>query len=241
MTISTSDTIVGDGPEDLIRAEAIKLGFDACRFTPIPDAWPAGAKLAERLAKARENLFTEAGHYVERQHELYAAESGRKLREDVLANQKLTAIDEHELATMQRLVRRMAKRRLVGRDRRDDAGRLRDREVEVRTSDGVRPAQHLRELVGEAGVPDPTVDRTVHFVLAGAELGELLDARLHHLRDAVEHLAAVVGGCRSPLRLRAARRLHRVTHVLARGTRDVLTLRLVGAGTRPRFTACRSS
>ena len=67
-----------------------------------------GAKLAERLGKAREELFAEAGRYVERQHELYAAESGRKLRDDVLANQKLTAIDEHELATMQRLVRRMA-------------------------------------------------------------------------------------------------------------------------------------
>ncbi len=53
MTISTSDTIVGDGPEDLIRAEAIKLGFDACRFTPIPDAWPAGAKLAEFVGAGR--------------------------------------------------------------------------------------------------------------------------------------------------------------------------------------------
>ena len=58
-----------------------------------------GKRLAERLAKAREALFAEAGRYVERQHDLYAAESGRKLREDVLSNQKLTAIDEHELAT----------------------------------------------------------------------------------------------------------------------------------------------
>lgn len=54
MTISTSDISVGDGPRDLIRAEALRLGFDACRFTPIPDAWPAGAKLAEFIAAGRQ-------------------------------------------------------------------------------------------------------------------------------------------------------------------------------------------
>ena len=48
MTTSTSDTT-----EDLIRAEALALGFDACRFTPIPDAWPAGALLAEFIAAGR--------------------------------------------------------------------------------------------------------------------------------------------------------------------------------------------
>ncbi|WP_394763818.1 tRNA epoxyqueuosine(34) reductase QueG [Phenylobacterium sp.] len=53
MTISTSDTIAGDGAEDLIRAEALRLGFSACRFTPIPDAWPAGAHLAEFIAAGR--------------------------------------------------------------------------------------------------------------------------------------------------------------------------------------------
>ena len=53
MTISTSDTIAGDGAEDLIRAEALRLGFSACRFTPIPDAWPAGAHLTEFIAAGR--------------------------------------------------------------------------------------------------------------------------------------------------------------------------------------------
>jgi epoxyqueuosine reductase len=48
MTISTSDTT-----EDLIRAEALRLGFSVCRFTPIPDAWPAGALLAEFIEKGR--------------------------------------------------------------------------------------------------------------------------------------------------------------------------------------------
>jgi len=47
MTISTSDT------EDLIRAEALALGFDTCRFTAIKDAWPATARLAEFVAEGR--------------------------------------------------------------------------------------------------------------------------------------------------------------------------------------------
>ena len=47
MTISTSDR------EDLIRAEALALGFDLCRFTQIRDAWPATAHLAEFVAAGR--------------------------------------------------------------------------------------------------------------------------------------------------------------------------------------------
>ncbi|HEX2816578.1 MAG TPA: tRNA epoxyqueuosine(34) reductase QueG [Phenylobacterium sp.] len=48
MTTSTSDTA-----EDLIRAKALALGFDACHFTPIPDAWPASAHLAEFIDAGR--------------------------------------------------------------------------------------------------------------------------------------------------------------------------------------------
>src|SRR4051812_47842434 len=50
MTISTSDA------EDLIRAEALKLGFDTCRFTDVTAAWPAAGRLAE---------FVEAGRHGE--------------------------------------------------------------------------------------------------------------------------------------------------------------------------------
>jgi epoxyqueuosine reductase len=48
MTISISDD-----REDLIRAEALALGFDTCRFTSIKDAWPASARLAEFVAEGR--------------------------------------------------------------------------------------------------------------------------------------------------------------------------------------------
>ncbi|WP_293901816.1 tRNA epoxyqueuosine(34) reductase QueG [Phenylobacterium sp.] len=40
MTTSTSDA-----PEDLIRAGALALGFDVCRFTDLDQAWPAAARL----------------------------------------------------------------------------------------------------------------------------------------------------------------------------------------------------
>jgi epoxyqueuosine reductase len=41
---------------DAIRAEAARLGFDACRFASAAEAWPAGARLAE---------FVEAGRHGE--------------------------------------------------------------------------------------------------------------------------------------------------------------------------------
>ena len=47
MTTSTSDR-----PEDLIRAKAIELGFDLCRFTDIDETWPAARRL---------EAFVEAG------------------------------------------------------------------------------------------------------------------------------------------------------------------------------------
>ncbi|MDB5453223.1 MAG: iron-sulfur-binding protein, partial [Caulobacteraceae bacterium] len=45
MTTSTS--------EDLIRAEALRLGFDLCRFTSLTQAWPATARLAEFIDAGR--------------------------------------------------------------------------------------------------------------------------------------------------------------------------------------------
>jgi epoxyqueuosine reductase len=48
MTTSTSKR-----PEDQIRAEALRLGFDLCRFTDLDAAWPAAARLGEYLAAGR--------------------------------------------------------------------------------------------------------------------------------------------------------------------------------------------
>ena len=48
MTTSTSES-----REDLIRAEALRLGFDACRFARVDAPWPAAARLADFVAAGR--------------------------------------------------------------------------------------------------------------------------------------------------------------------------------------------
>jgi uncharacterized protein with von Willebrand factor type A (vWA) domain len=73
----------------------------------------AGARLAVRLEAARTALTARAQIYVERQHALYAAGSGKALREEMLAKKALNAdggIDPVDLLMMQALVKRMAKR-----------------------------------------------------------------------------------------------------------------------------------
>ncbi|WP_309646579.1 tRNA epoxyqueuosine(34) reductase QueG [Phenylobacterium sp.] len=53
MTISTSDP-----RKDLIAAKAAELGFDACRFADVTQAWPAGERLAEFLDLGRHGEMT---------------------------------------------------------------------------------------------------------------------------------------------------------------------------------------
>lgn len=72
-----------------------------------------GRALAEKLDERRKALVAAAQSYVERQHNLYAAGSARSLREEMLAKKALNAdggIDPVDLAMMQAIVRRMAKR-----------------------------------------------------------------------------------------------------------------------------------
>jgi hypothetical protein len=74
---------------------------------------PEGEGLAGRLDRGRRALQEQAQAYVERQHELYAAGSGKALREEMLAKKALNAdggIDPVDLVMMQALVKRMAKR-----------------------------------------------------------------------------------------------------------------------------------
>jgi epoxyqueuosine reductase len=51
MTISTSE-------HDLIRAEALSLGFDVCRFTDLDAGWPAAGHLAAFIADGRHGEMT---------------------------------------------------------------------------------------------------------------------------------------------------------------------------------------
>jgi hypothetical protein len=106
--------------------------------------------LSNRLARKRAALFDEAKRYVERQHDLYASESGRKLREELLAEERLTAVDIREMANMHNLVRRMAKRlasRYSRRQRRAKLGQL-----DIRRT--------LRKAMPHEGVPFEIVWKT---------------------------------------------------------------------------------
>ena len=71
---------------------------------------PRDQDLADRLAERREALFVEAGKFVDRQMVLYASETGRRMRERLLAEQKLTSVEPEDFRAMEALVRRMAKR-----------------------------------------------------------------------------------------------------------------------------------
>ena len=53
-----------------------------------------------------------------------------------------------------------------GASDRDDAGGLGNGEVEVRAGDGIRRAEHLRELVRPPGVPDDPIDGALDLVAA---------------------------------------------------------------------------
>ena len=79
---------------------------------------------------------------------------------------------------------RPEQRRLLGREDGDDAGRLGHREVEVRPGDGIGAAEHLRQLVGPAGVPDDPVDRALDLARGRSRLApRSARARLHHLGE----------------------------------------------------------
>ncbi|HEY8573028.1 vWA domain-containing protein [Phenylobacterium sp.] len=114
---------------------------------------PEGQGLADRLAAARQALMAEAQRYVERQHELYASGSGRALREEMLAKKALNAeggIDPVDLAIMQQLVRRMAKRLADRYSRRRHKARR--GHLDVRRT--------LRKSMGYGGVPFDIVWKT---------------------------------------------------------------------------------
>jgi epoxyqueuosine reductase len=53
MTTSTSETLVPFKAAELIRADALELGFDICRFTGVTEPWPAAGRLAAYVAKGR--------------------------------------------------------------------------------------------------------------------------------------------------------------------------------------------
>ncbi len=104
---------------------------------------PRDDALADRLAERREALFAEASRFTDRQMLLYASETGRRLRENLLGQAKLTAVEPEDMRQMEALVKRMAKRlatRYARKRHRADKGKL-----DVRKT--------IRKSMGYGGVP----------------------------------------------------------------------------------------
>ncbi len=155
---------------------------------------PETQGLAARLDIARKALAAEAQRYVERQHELYASGSGKALREEMLAKRALNAdggIDPVDLAMMQALVKRMAKRladRYSRRRHRANKGHL-----DVRKT--------LRKSMAHGGVPfeiewkikkvdKPSIVAICDVSKSVAAAAQFLLTFLYSLNDVVDHLDA---------------------------------------------------
>jgi len=111
---------------------------------------PRDQALADRLAERREALFDEASRFVDRQMVLYASETGRRLRENLLGQAKLTAVEPEDMRQMEALVKRMAKRlatRYARKRHRAHKGKL-----DVRKT--------IRKSMGYGGVPFDIVWKT---------------------------------------------------------------------------------
>ncbi|MEQ8327916.1 MAG: VWA domain-containing protein [Parvibaculum sp.] len=78
---------------------------------------------AESLGQAREELRGQVRDYVEKQLEIFTANSGRQLREEVLAQMRLSNVDRSDMKIMRELVRKMAKRLIALHSRRKKVAR----------------------------------------------------------------------------------------------------------------------
>ena len=73
---------------------------------------------AESLREARDGLREQVRNYVEKQLEIFTANAGRQLREEVLSQVRLTNVDRSDIKIIRQLVRKMAKKLVALHSRR---------------------------------------------------------------------------------------------------------------------------
>ena len=78
---------------------------------------------ATDLMQAREELRGQVRDYVEKQLEIFTANAGRQLREEVLSKMRLSNVDRSDMRIMRELVRKMAKRLIAMHSRRKKIAR----------------------------------------------------------------------------------------------------------------------
>jgi uncharacterized protein with von Willebrand factor type A (vWA) domain len=104
--------------------EAMGLeGLEALTNQLAASADAAARARAERLEELREALRLEVRNYVEKQLELFTANAGRQLREEVLQQIRLSNVDFRDLKVMRELLRNMAKRLVALHSRRRKVAR----------------------------------------------------------------------------------------------------------------------
>ncbi len=111
---------------------------------------PRDGALAEALSERRTALFAQGAAFMERQSQLYASETGRRMRDAILAQQRLTAVEPEDFKAMESLVRRMAKRlatRYARKRHKAHEGKL-----DVRKT--------IRRSMGHGGIPFDIVWKT---------------------------------------------------------------------------------
>ena len=175
----------------LVRRLLDQMGLRALE-TQINDARDAGGEgEAARLGRRRAALFAQARRFVDRQAELHASQTGRRLRESILADQSLTAIEPADLKVMQTLVRKMAKRlasRYARKRRAATVGRLDVRRTIARSMPhGGVPF----ELVWKSQViHKPKIVVICDVSRSVASAAQFLLLFLHSLHEVVERLDA---------------------------------------------------
>jgi len=152
---------------------------------------PRDDALADRLAERREALFEEASRFVDRQMMLYASETGRRMRETLLGQTKLTGVEPEDMRQMEALVKRMAKRlatRYARKRHRADKGKL-----DVRKT--------IRKSMGYGGVPfnivwksetieKPKIVAIVDVSRSVAAAAQFMLLFLYSLNEVIEKLEA---------------------------------------------------
>jgi hypothetical protein len=104
--ISTQRGLLARRVLDEMGLRALEMSIQSLRDSEASD----DQAVAERLAQARVALFAEARRFVDRQADLYAGETGRRLRDQILSRQALTRVEQEDIRAMEALVRRMARR-----------------------------------------------------------------------------------------------------------------------------------
>jgi uncharacterized protein len=84
---------------------------------------PQQRAYGDRLKVLREGLRAEVRDFVERQLALFAANSGRRLREEILESVRLSNVERSDMKLMHQLVRKMAKRLISLHSRRKKVAR----------------------------------------------------------------------------------------------------------------------